>query len=82
MAPEPEYPAAAKKDRVQGTVKLRVAVGTDGKPYRIRVAGSLGHGLDEEAIKTVNKWRFSPGKDEAGSPVAVEINVEMTFRLF
>jgi TonB family protein len=38
-------------------------------------------GLDEKAIAAVSTWRFQPGTLD-GQPVAVEVNVEVTFRLY
>jgi protein TonB len=38
-------------------------------------------GLDEKALAAVSKWRFQPATLH-GQPVAVQINVEVTFRLF
>jgi TonB family protein len=38
-------------------------------------------GLDEKAIDAVKKWRFSPGL-KGGIPVAVQVNVEVSFRLY
>ena len=35
-------------------------------------------GLDENAIEAVKQWRFEPAMKD-GKPVAVEINVEVTF---
>ena len=79
-APNPEYPDEARKAKVEGTVALWTVVGTDGSPHYIRVAHSIGHGLDEQAIETLKRWRFEPGKSE-GAPVPVEVTVEMSFRL-
>lgn len=59
---------------------LWTIVGTDGYAHNIRVAHSLGNGLDEQAIKTLKQWTFKPGKSE-GAPVPVEVTIEMVFRL-
>ena len=56
-------------------------VGADGLPRDIKVAQSLVRGLDEEAIKAVKQWRFQPSLKD-GQPVAVQINVEVQFRLY
>ncbi len=78
---DPAYPKKARKNRIQGTVILKVIVAPDGKPHDIRVDKGVGYGLDEEAIKTVQKWRFQPSLRD-GQPVAVQINVEVAFRLY
>ena len=41
----------------------------------------LGMGLDEKAIEAVRNWKFEPAMKD-GKPVAVQINVEVSFRLY
>jgi TonB family protein len=79
-APNPKYSEEARKATVEGTVALWTIVGTDGHAHNIRVARSLGHGLDEQAIETLKQWKMEPGTSE-GVPVPVEVRVEMIFRL-
>jgi len=81
FSPDPEYSEEARKAKYQGTCVLSVIVGPDGKPRDIRVARSLGLGLDEKAIEAVNQWKFEPAQKD-GRPVAVAINVEVQFRLY
>jgi TonB family protein len=80
-APDPEYSEEARKAKYQGTCVLWLVVGPDGKPRDIRVARTLGLGLDEKAIEAVRTWRFEPGMKD-GKPVATMVNVEVTFRLY
>lgn len=80
-APDPEYSEEARKAKYQGTVVLWVIVGPDGRPHDIRVQRSVGMGLDEKAIEAVRSWRFEPARKD-GQPVAVQINVEVNFRLY
>jgi len=47
-------------------------------PIIIRIDRPLGYGLDEEAIKAVQKWKFVPATNN-GVPVAVAVNLEVTF---
>jgi len=78
--PDPEYSDEARQAKYQGTVMLWVVVGADGRAHEIRVQQSLGMGLDEKAIEAVRGWRFAPGVKD-GVPVAVEVNIEVVFRL-
>jgi len=78
--PDPEYSDEARQAKYQGTVMLWVVVGADGKAREIRVQQSLGMGLDEKAIEAVRGWKFAPGMRD-GVPVAVEVNIEVVFRL-
>jgi protein TonB len=79
--PDPEYSEEARKAKYQGTVLLWVIVGPDGRPRDIRVQRSLGMGLDEKAIEAVRKWKFEPAMKD-GHPVAVQVNIEVRFRLY
>ena len=79
--PDPPYTDEARKAKMQGTVMLRVFVGTDGRALAVRVIAPLGLGLDDQAVATVRSWRFVPAKDAARNPVASWITVEAVFRL-
>jgi len=79
FAPDPEYSAEAKNAKLEGVCVLALIVGADGYPRDIKVARSLGLGLDEKAIEAVQKWRFLPAR-KGGVAVAVAINVELQFR--
>jgi TonB family protein len=79
--PEPEFSEEARKTKYQGTVVLRLIVGTDGRPRDIGVVQSLGMGLDEKAIEALRLWRFEPGR-KAGVAVAVLVNIEVNFHLY
>ncbi len=79
--PDPDYSDAARKAKYQGSVLLWLVVGPDGLPHNVRVERSLGMGLDEKALAAVSTWRFQPATLNS-KPVAVEINVEVSFRLY
>ncbi len=79
--PDPEYSEEARKAKYQGTVVLWLIVGPDGHPRDVRVARPLGMGLDEKAIQAVRQWKFEPAMKD-GRPVAVQMNVEVSFRLY
>jgi TonB family protein len=68
--------------RIQGTVLLEAVVLESGDVDEVKVVRSLDaeHGLDDEAVRALQQWRFEPGtKDD--EPVAVRIDVEMSFTL-
>ena len=79
--PDPEYSEEARKAKFQGTCVLWLIVDQNGRPRDVRVARSLGMGLDQKAIEAVRKWEFKPATKD-GRPVAVQINVEVNFRLY
>ncbi|MGH9521203.1 MAG: energy transducer TonB [Terriglobales bacterium] len=80
-SPDPQYSEEARKAKYQGTVVLWLIVGPDGHPRDIKLARTLGMGLDEKAIEAVRQWKFAPAMKD-GHPVAVQINVEVNFRLY
>lgn len=60
--PAPAYPAISRRLNEQGLVVLRVLIGTDGQPQKVEVKQSSGfERLDQAAVKTVTRWRFTPG---------------------
>jgi TonB family protein len=77
---EPEYSEEARKAKYSGSVLLTIVVDQNGVPRDIRVVRPLGLGLDEKAIEAVRKWTFRPGTKN-GRPVAVQAQVEVSFRL-
>jgi periplasmic protein TonB len=80
-SPDPEYTEEARKAKYQGVCVLWLIVGPDGKPRDVRVARTLGMGLDQKAIQAVQQWKFEPAMKN-GRPVAVMLNVEVNFRLY
>ena len=54
----------------------------DGSVGDVAVAQSLDsmYGLDNEAVKAAKQWRFSPAEKD-GKPIAMRIQLEMTFAL-
>jgi bla regulator protein blaR1 len=79
---KPSYTADALKEKIQGSVKLEAVISEAGLVEDVEVTQSLDteYGLDQAAIDALKQWRFEPGtKDD--KPVAVRIEVEMTFHV-
>ena len=68
--------------KVQGIVLLECVVLPDGRVGDVTITKSLDKifGLDEEAIKAAQQWRFAPGR-RFGEPVAVHVTLELEFTL-
>jgi protein TonB len=79
--PDPEYSEEARKAKFQGTVLITAVIGPDGRPRDLRVARSVGMGLDQKAIDAVWKWRFAPAMKD-NHPVSVQVSIEVAFRLY
>lgn len=79
--PDPHYTKAARKAKIEGTTVIWIVVGPDGLVQKAKIQKSLDLGLDEEALKTVKKWKFKPATRD-GKPVPVAISVEINFHLY
>jgi TonB family protein len=80
-APAPSYTKQARAARIQGAVSMIVLVGLDGKAQKIIVTKGPGYGLEVQAIKAVNKWKFEPCTYQ-GAPVVAWQNVLVNFHLY
>ena len=81
LNPAPEYPPLALRRGWQGTVRLRVALDPEGHPTNVDLAASSGYPmLDESALATVRRWRFSPAT-RSGKPVAATVEVPIVFKI-
>ncbi len=64
----------------EGLVVLRITVTAEGLATNIELLKSAGRELDEDAIQTVQKWRFSPGTSPDGRITPLAIPIEIHFR--
>jgi len=78
--PQPEYTSEARQLRVQGDVILRVTFMASGQVVVHSVVRGLGHGLDEEARRVAQQFRFRPATHQ-GQAVDKTTNVIITFQL-
>ena len=77
----PIYPPRCLRLGIEGTVRLRVLVGEDGRPQDAAVRTSSGDaGLDQAALDAVREWRFEPAKRD-GVPMRAWCIVPITFSL-
>lgn len=81
FAPDAKYTDRARKAHYQGVCVVGLIVGSDGRPRNVHVVHALGMGLDENAVKAANDYRFKPAMFEA-KPVPVRINIEVKFRVY
>ncbi len=79
--PKPRYPISARRRGLEGMVLLGVSIDAGGRPVRVWVKRSSGHGiLDRAALRSVQKWRFLPAL-RANVPVPARLEVPIRFRL-
>lgn len=78
---KPEFSQEAKTAKIAGKVTVNLIVDQNGMPTNLRIFRGIGHGLDENAVEAVSKYRFKPAM-EHGKPVPVEINIDINFKIF
>jgi TonB family protein len=78
--PPVQYTSEAKQLKVQGDVILRVTFTATGRVVVQSVVHSLGHGLDEEALRVAQQIRFRPATRN-GQAVDLTTNITITFQL-
>lgn len=78
VSPIPEYTTEARKQGIRGNVLLSFVVTEDGGVTDILVLRHLGGGLDDQAVKTVQQWRFDPATLD-GEAVPYRIKAAMSF---
>lgn len=77
----PNYPPRCLRLGIEGTVRLRVLVGEDGRPQEASIGTSSGDAsLDQAALDAVRHWRFEPATRE-GVPLRAWCIVPITFEL-
>jgi protein TonB len=79
--PRPDYPAAARRMRLEGLVVVRALVSPGGRVDEIKLHASSGAELlDEAAMRAVRGWQFVPAK-RGEQPVAHWAEIPIRFRL-
>jgi TonB family protein len=76
---EPEYPDAARRSHIQGTVTVDTLVGADGKVLEANALSGSPQ-LTEAAAAAVRQWRYKPHVVN-GKKVAFRTQVPVTFML-
>lgn len=77
----PDYPAAARRRGASGTAWVRVEINSGGSVTGCSLHRSCGHSdLDEAAVRTARRWRFSPAT-AGGLAVSAAAVVKVTFVL-
>jgi TonB family protein len=76
-APEPEYTADARANKIKGTVLVSMTVSSDGLVKDVQVLRPLYPSLDESALVTARQYRFEPfanNDQEATKTLKVEFH--------
>jgi TonB family protein len=76
---EPEYPAGAREQHIQGVVVLEVQIGTDGNIQNLTVIEGNPI-LSQAAVAAVKQWRYQP-YSIGGSLVPMQTRITINFAL-
>lgn len=79
---QPPYPSAERNAGVEGTVSIRLLIGTDGSVEDVTVTSSSGNAnLDNAAVAACRKWRFTAAKNSSGLPVRCYASIPIIFKI-
>jgi protein TonB len=76
-----KYPAKARKNQVQGKVMVEFIVEKDGTLTNLKVIKRLGNGLDEEALRLINKGPKWLPAEYKGEPIRQKMILPVIFQL-
>jgi TonB family protein len=76
---KPAYTPQALRAKVSGVVLVGCIVQTTGTCTDVRVTHPVDPGLDQEAIKAIQAWRFHPAR-RFGEPVPYFVTIEMVMQ--
>ena len=76
----PVYPPEAKKAGVQGTVRMRAIVSTEGKVMGLTLLMAPSAELARAAMDAVSQWGYSPTLLN-GAPIEIQTDVDVNFTL-
>ncbi|HSB08719.1 MAG TPA: energy transducer TonB [Blastocatellia bacterium] len=79
--PRPFYTEDARKNKIQGVVKVRILVNETGGVSEVVVTRGLPDGLSEQAIRAAYQMRFKPAMKNSHSISYWISNVEIEFNL-
>jgi len=78
---KPEYPAAARRDHIEGVVRVEVRLDTQGRVVEpLRILKSIPE-LDAAALAAIRRWLFTPAHDEHGVAVPAVVQIPLRFVL-
>jgi len=76
-----KYPKEAIKEKIEGTVRLRMDVDYTGKVLDSHIISSLGHGCDKEAQRVVGMLKWETDKKVRKGKVLFHKTLNIHFKL-
>jgi protein TonB len=80
-APLPPYPPEARREGIEGKVRLRVFIGRDGRVRRVEILSDPGAGLGDAAKRAMQDQLWLPALGQSGKPVDAVIVYTYNFVL-
>ena len=77
------YPKKARQDGIEGEVVLRLQVGPDGLPSKMRIISEepAGYELGRACMNTLQGERWQPPIDKSGKPVTTRVTYRCGFEI-
>ena len=79
--PRPLYTEEARKNRIQGVVRVRVLIDESGSVKEVVITRGLPDGLSEQAIRAAYQMRFKPAMKKGRAVSYWLSNIEIEFNL-
>ncbi len=77
---QPIYPGSLKRQEIEGTVKVRVLVGTDGRVKKLERLDATHDAFFRTTERQSRKWRFNPATED-GKKVEAWYTVSLKFEM-
>ena len=77
---EPTYPESALRDRIEGTVRLEVAISANGSVTSTDIVKGVRDDIDNAAKAAVRLWKFAPAS-AGGKAISGPVIVSLDFKL-
>ena len=77
---EPDYPEAARRAGIEGSVVLDATISETGQVIAVAVERELPLGVTEAAVRAVQSWKYQPARGKGG-PVLSHKTIRIVFSL-
>lgn len=79
--PAPIFTEEARKNDVEGVVRIQLVLASNGQVTNIRAVTTLPYGLTEQAIEAARQIRFKPAMKD-GHPVSQYATIDYSFNIY
>ena len=76
--PQPAFTDPARLAKFSGDALLQIVVTADGSTSGVSVMRGLPYGLNDQAVRTIQNWRFQPAT-QGGQPIDSSVRIEVAF---